>query len=127
MCPQRLHQGALGSAAGSTKPAQRQPGSLHGPQSSAIRTFLGTISCRRRLEAAPPIGVNPAARHRRSSATALVGALLAASAVAACQPVQPDRLPPLRDRNYLCQMPGPNDTHEDEVACEDNKRPLMER
>jgi hypothetical protein len=34
------------------------------------------------------------------------------------------RLPPLRDRNYLCQVPGPGDTHEDEVLCEENKRPL---
>jgi len=31
-------------------------------------------------------------------------------------------LPPLRERNYLCQMPGPDETHEDEVACENNRR-----
>ena len=71
---------------------------------------LSTIECR-------PAG-------RRAAALA---ALLLAGAVAACQPVRPDQLPPLRDRNYLCQMPALGDTHEDEVACEDNKRPLMER
>ena len=43
------------------------------------------------------------------------------------QPPQQGTLPPLRDRNYLCQMPGIGETHEDEVACEDNKRPLMDR
>jgi hypothetical protein len=56
----------------------------------------------------------------------VIAAMLAACA-AACQPVRPDQLPPLRERNYLCQLPGPDDTHEDEVACEDNKRPLLER
>jgi hypothetical protein len=43
------------------------------------------------------------------------------------QPSGPQMLPPLRERNFLCQMPGPNETHEDEVACEDNKRPLLHR
>lgn len=62
--------------------------------------------------------------HRFRGVTA---ATLAALAAAACQPLRPDQLPPLRERNYLCQLLGPDDTHEDEVACEDNKRPWLER
>jgi hypothetical protein len=64
---------------------------------------------------------------RRRRIRGIAAAMLAACAAAACQPVQPDQLPPLRERNYLCQLPGLGDTHEDEVACEDNKRPLLER
>jgi hypothetical protein len=33
-------------------------------------------------------------------------------------------MPPLRDRNYACQVVGPGETQEDEVLCEENKRPL---
>jgi hypothetical protein len=66
-------------------------------------------------------------RARRRRIRSIVAATLAALTAAACQPVRPDQLPPLRERNYLCQLLGPDDTHEDEVACEDNKRPWLER
>ena len=43
--------------------------------------------------------------------------------LAACQSSgEPARLPPTRDRNYLCQVLAPGETFEDEALCEENKR-----
>ena len=42
--------------------------------------------------------------------------------LAACQSSgEPPRLPPTRDRNYLCQSLAPGETFEDEALCEENK------
>ena len=42
--------------------------------------------------------------------------------LAACQSSEPLRLPPTKDRNYLCQALAPGETFEDEALCEENKR-----
>ncbi len=48
--------------------------------------------------------------------------LLLLPVLAACQSSgEPARLPPTRDRNYLCQALAPGETFEDESLCEENK------
>jgi hypothetical protein len=48
--------------------------------------------------------------------------LLLLPVLAACQSSgEPARLPPTRDRNYLCQVLAPGETFEDESLCEENK------
>jgi hypothetical protein len=67
------------------------------------------------------VGVNAAAGKRPSIRA--WGCLLALLPVlAACQSSgEPARLPPTRDRNYLCQALAPGETFEDEALCEENK------
>ena len=56
---------------------------------------------------------------RRAIAAAL---LLALGGLAACQSSgPPPPMPPLRDRNYACDVYGPGDTYQDEVLCQYNK------
>ena len=56
---------------------------------------------------------------RRAGAAAL---LLMLGTLTACQSSgAPESMPPLRDRNYACDVYGPGDTYQDEVLCQYNK------
>ena len=63
-----------------------------------------------------------AAAGRRPSTNDWGWLLLLLPVLAACQSFgEPARMPPTRDRNYLCQALAPGETFEDEALCEENK------
>jgi hypothetical protein len=61
-------------------------------------------------------------RARRDGARQAGAAALLLLALSACQASgAPQSMPPLRDRNYACDVYGPGDTYQDEVLCQYNK------